>query len=109
MSVFKELSSGIADLSELNVQTFTGSLESVVNESAGGSVIDWPKLMAQAKTTGKVRLVASTRLKFDGDSDVFFEQDIEQHLADAHLTAVEAGQQVRQGLLAMFRDILNIS
>jgi hypothetical protein len=30
-------------------------------------------------------------------------------MLDAHLVAIEAGQKVREGLLSMFKDILNIS
>ena len=110
MGVFKKLGEGIADLTELNVQTFSGDLTSVIDKSTGGSsVIDWTKLLKDAKTTGKVKLVASAKIKFDGDSDTFFAEDISPDMLDAHLVAVEAGQKVREGLLAMFKDILNIT
>ena len=108
MGVFKKLGEGIADLSELNVQTFSGDLTSVIDKSASGSVIDWTKLLKDAKTTGKVKLVASAKIKFDGDSDTFFAEDISPDMLDAHLVAIEAGQKVREGLLSMFKDILNI-
>ncbi len=108
MGVFKKLGEGIADLSELNVQTFSGDLTSVIDKSAGGSVIDWTKLLKDAKTTGKVKLIASAKIKFDGDSDTYFTEDISPDMLDAHLVAVEAGQKVREGLLSMFKDILNI-
>ena len=39
MSVFKKLSEGIADLSELNVQTFSGNITSVVDDTSAGNVI----------------------------------------------------------------------
>jgi hypothetical protein len=108
MGVFKKLGEGIADLSELNVQTFSGDLTSVIDKSTGGSVIDWPKLLKDAKTTGKVKLVASAKIKFDGDSDSYFADDIAPDMLDAHLVAIEAGQKVREGLLSMFKEILNI-
>ena len=108
MGVFKKLGEGIADLSELNVQTFSGDLTSVIDKGAGGSVIDWTKLLKDAKTTGKVKLIASAKIKFDGDSDTYFTEDISPDMLDAHLVAVEAGQKVREGLLSMFKDILNI-
>ena len=64
--------------------------------------------MSQAKTSGSVKLVASTKLKFDGDSDNYYANDISEGMLDAHLQAVEAGQNVREGLIAMFRDALGI-
>ena len=108
MGVFKKLGEGIADLSELNVQTFCGDLTSVIDKSTGGNVIDWPKLLKDAKTTGSVKLVASAKIKFDGDSDSYFADDISPDMLDAHLVAIEAGQKVREGLLSMFKEILNI-
>ncbi len=109
MGVFKKLGEGIADLSELNVQTFTGDLTGVIDKPDSGSVIDWTKLLKEAKTTGKVKLVASAKIKFDGDSDTFFAEDIPSDMLEAHLVAVEAGQKVREGLLNMFKEILNIT
>jgi hypothetical protein len=108
MGVFKKLGEGIADLSELNVQTFTGDITSVINQGASGSVIDWTKLLKNARTTGKVKLVASAKIKFDGDSDTYFAEDIPSTMLNAHLTAVEAGQNVREGLIEMFKDLLGI-
>ena len=108
MGVFKKLGEGIADLSELNVQTFCGDLTSVIDKSTSANVIDWPKLLKDAKTTGKVKLVASAKIKFDGDSDSYFADDISPDMLDAHLVAIEAGQKVREGLLSMFKEILNI-
>jgi len=109
MGVFKKLGEGIADLSELNVQTFTGDLTSVIDKPDTDSVIDWTKLLKEAKTTGKVKLVASAKIKFDGDSDTFFAEDIPSDMLEAHLVAVEAGQKVREGLLNMFKELLNIT
>ena len=84
MSVFKKLGEGIADLSELNVQTFSGDITTVIDSGSGGNVIDWTKLLNDAKTSGKVRLIASARIKFDGDSDTFFAEDIASDLKAAY-------------------------
>ena len=110
MGVFKALGEGIADLSELNVQTFTGNITSVVDNTASGNVLDWAKLIKDAsKATGSVKLVACAKIKFDGDSDMFFAEDIPTEVLEAHVAAVEAGQKVREGLLAMFKGVLGIS
>lgn len=107
-NVFVKLKDGIADLAELNVQTFTGDVTSVISQSQSGSVIDWPKLLKDAKTSGKIKLMASSIIKFDGDSDVFFADDISPDMQKAHLTAVEGGQKVREGLVAMFKGLLGL-
>jgi len=107
MSVFKKLGDEIADLSQLNVQTFSGDLKTVIADD-DGSVIDWKKLLANAKSSGEVKLMASAQINFDGDSDNYFAADIPPDMLNAHLTAIEAGQKVRAGLIDMFKDALKI-
>lgn len=108
MGVFKKLGEEIADLSQLNVQTFTGDLKSIVNEAADGNVIDWKKLLDSSKSAGSVTLVASSKFNFDGDSDTFVARDITPELLEAHTAAVQAGQKVREGLIALFRELVPI-
>ena len=108
MSVFKKLGEGVADLSELNVNTFTGGIGGVVDKASEGSVLDWDKLLADAKASGKVKLVAAVKIKFDGDSDSYYANDIAKDMLDAHLAAVEAGQKIRAGLVEMFKDVLDL-
>ena len=108
MSVFKKLKDDIADLSELSVQTFTGDIKSVVDSSSDGNVINWANLLKNAKSTGEVTLVASTNIEFDGDSNTYYEQNIDPTLLAAHKAAVQSAQEYRQGLLNLFKDVLNI-
>lgn len=108
MGVFQKLGEGIADLSQLNVQTFTGDLTSILTEGADGNVVDWQKLLEQSKSEGSVTLIASSKFKFDGDSDTFVARDITPELLRAHTAAVESGQKVREGLISMFRELLDI-
>ena len=108
MSVFKKLAEGVADLSELNVNTFTGDISGVVDQDTEGSVLDWGKLLAAAKASGNVKLVAAIKVKFDGDSDSYYANDISKDMLDAHIAAVEAGQKIREGLVEMFKDVLDL-
>ena len=109
MSVFKKLGEGVADLSELNVNTFTGDISGVVvDEASKGSVLDWGKLIAAAKASGNVKLIAAVKIKFDGDSDSYYATDIPKDMLDAHVAAVEAGQKIREGLVEMFKDALDL-
>ena len=107
-NVFKKLGEGIADLAELNVQTFSGDVTSVIDQSQSGSVIDWTKLLKDAKSSVKIKLMASSKIKFDGDSDAFFAEDISADMLKAHMTAIEGGQKVREGLITMFKGVLGI-
>lgn len=109
MSVFKKLEEGIVDLSELSVQTFTGTLKSVVNDTTTTKgVVDWEKLMAEAKSSGDVILVASTKIELDGDASTYYESDAPTNLIKAHNETVTAAQTYRQGLLSLFKAELGI-
>lgn len=107
-NIFKRLGKGIADFSELNVQSFSGDLKSAVVTTKGqGSVIDWAKLMDKATTTGEVNLIASTQIKFDGDSNTFYETNATETMRIAHTDAVESAQKYRRGLLKLFKKELD--
>ncbi|MHC4519725.1 MAG: hypothetical protein ACYTAS_14140 [Planctomycetota bacterium] len=109
MSVFKKLKDGIADLSELSVNTFTGDLKAHIDDASGSSIIKWDELLKSAKTEGDISLVAAARYKFDGDSDSFYMRNAPADLLAAHKQAVEAGQKVREGLINMFGDLIGIT
>jgi len=107
-NIFKKLGKGIADFAELNVQSFTGDLKSAVATTKGqGSVIDWKDLMNKAATTGSVSLVASTQIKFDGDSSTFYETNATESMRTSHTEAVVAAQKYRNGLLKLFKKELD--
>ncbi|MFQ5700536.1 MAG: hypothetical protein ACE5HU_01680 [Acidobacteriota bacterium] len=110
MGVFRTLGDGIADLSELQVQTLTGELTTQVRSGDKDNVLDWEKLIEQAKTEteGSIRLIAATTLKFDGDTNLFFAESAPERLIKAHNDAVESARKVREGLLAMFHDLLDL-
>lgn len=107
MGVFKKLGEEIADLSQLRVQTFTGNITALI-DTTSGTIIEWQKLLDDAKSTGKVSLAADTKVNFDGDTELFIATDASANLVKAHNDAVAAAQQVRQGLLETFKDVLNI-
>ena len=65
---FKELAAGIADLSQLQVQTYTGNITAhIADGDGGGSIINWQeRLTTSATENGDVSLVAATKVNFDG-------------------------------------------
>ena len=108
---FKQLKAGIADLSQLQVQTYTGSITAHINSAAGddGNIINWQDLLKTAATEGgDVSLVAATKVSFDGDTELFIASEAPASLVTAHNNAVAAAQQVRQGLVEAFSDLLGI-
>ena len=106
MGAFKKLEDGIADLSKLTVQTFSGTLSSsVIN--ADGSVADFQNLLKEAKSSGTVNLAAMTEISLDGDTTTFMATGIDPVTSAAHQAAFKAAQDYRQGVINMFKDALN--
>ena len=130
MNIFKKLGEQIADLAELNVQTFTGNIETVladpvkdpaeapkkeeegkIEKAKKGSVINWIDLVnhvKEKKTEGTIQLVASTQIQFDGDANMYFAEKIDPELLKAHMAAIESGQKVRQGLVDTFKSAIGL-
>jgi len=109
--IFEKLKRGAGDLSELEVQTITGVIETTIqtdpnDESKKGSVLDWEKLIEQTKSSdnAKISLAAATSVKFDGDTNLFISDQARPEALKAHAAAVEAAQQVRQGLVDTFKS-----
>lgn len=105
MSVIKKIADSIADkvedFSEINVHTYSGTLEitpgnnpdpdKILKNAFDGAVTD-PK--------SKIKLVASTTIKIDGDINEFFSsQGLNPNLEAAHQAAVESSKQYRQAIL----------
>lgn len=94
----------IEDLSTLEVLTYTGKLEHVIDPKTGE--IDWTALRP---TSGNVRLAAATRVSADYDTVNFraSEQDtLTDDLLALHKAAVESAQNGRAALLGLFRGML---
>ena len=107
MGVFKELLKGVKDL-ELRVKTFTGELTAVVKEGEGGDkVLNWEKLIANAKTVeGTIKLVAETTVKIGGEANQHISPSATDEMRQSHATAVETGRKVREGLVSMFKNLV---
>lgn len=107
----QSLKDAVGDLSSLEVNTYVGKLDAAIEDSDGASLIDFSKVVAQAKTAdGVVSLAASTKINFDGDSNQFFTtDDVPQHVIEAHEIALKSGRDVRQGLISLFSSALGVS
>lgn len=99
-SVVKTIGTGIKDLSQLNVVTFTGIVGADLTGANAESAI------AAARTQGGGgKLVGATTVNLDGDVNQFISNDpeIAEKLHSAHFNAVEAGQRSRQAALDMIK------
>lgn len=105
--IFNSLSSAVGDLCSLSVETYTGKITSEIKGADGKGVIDWDKLVNEAKKDagGVVHLKLASKFNIDGDATLFIaEGEIPPDLRAAHDSAVEAGQTVRADLMDLLGD-----
>ncbi|MBU0982238.1 MAG: hypothetical protein KKA42_00080 [candidate division Zixibacteria bacterium] len=118
MSAFKKLrqqiEEGMTDLSQLQVNTFTGIIGGKVSPptkqgSMGGkkvSLLDFAAVVAEAPAEIKVELVAASVIKIDGDHDLFVSQDANDELVRLHSAAVEAGMKWREAMFTFVGEFM---
>ena len=109
---FKEalesLKDAVCDLTSLEVQTYVGNLDVAVQDQAGTT--DFEKILEKVKADGNLKLVAVTKINFDGDGLVLVpEAPTPEHVLKAHAAALKAGQQVREALLTLFADVTGLT
>jgi len=96
----------LEDLSSLEVQTLTGSLDVTVTD---GKLDDFETLLENAKTAGNLKLRAVTRMMCDGDAiNLVPEEDYPDHIQKVHAAAVKAGIDTRHGLLSLFGGMVGL-
>ena len=92
-----KLEDAVKDLTTLTVRTFGGNLDSIVD--AEGAEFD--KLLGQAKTAGKIKLLMRTEINADSDTDLFVADNTTADVRAIHLGAVEAALKARQAIVAL--------
>ncbi len=108
MGLFKDaltkMGEGIKDLSSLDVVTFEGS----VQLEASDKVTTFDQVMSKAtgNTDVKVKVLASTQTKIDGDIVAFYDKDITQEQMDAHAELIEAAEASRTGTIDFIKSIV---
>ena len=102
----KKLNEAVTDLSSLHVQTFTGRLQSDVDNQAGFDGVR--QTVAQARTDGDITLVAEAYYQFDGDSYNFLtSEEVPASALALHQSAVEAGLATRRGLMELVKGVFD--
>ncbi len=113
MGAFKNLadkiSENISDMLELEVNTFTGSITAEIDQPEGEDkkkLRGWNDILDTAEKGGNIQMAFGTRMKADGDQDLFFSDEAPQRVYEAHKAAVEAGIQWRQGIFQFVAQFL---
>lgn len=102
----KKLNEAVTDLSSLHVQTYTGSLQTPIEEQADFSTVR--DAVKKARTDGDIVLVAEAYYQFDGDSYNFLTRDeVPSSALELHHAAVEAGLATRRGLMELVRGVFD--
>ncbi len=103
----------LEDMSSLEVQTYTGSIDVAVDTALGddGKLKSITDLLAAAKATdNNLKLCAVTKMMCDGDAiNLVPEGDFQEHIQKVHAASVKAGIDTRHGLLALFGGMVGLS
>ncbi len=115
----KDIGNVIVDFQSLEVMTFSGNVSGLL--SSDKTQIDWARLLQAAAgqtaappgqsvtTTGTLKLVAATKIDFDGDVVQFRTDekiDGREDLMKLHQDAVEAGRSARKSIIEFFAETI---
>ncbi len=97
----------LCDLTSIEVQTYVGDLNVLVQGETTPTNLE--KLLESGKTSGKLKLTLVTKINFDGDGFVLLPASATpDHIQNAHNAALKSGNDVRQGLLSLFSDVIGL-
>lgn len=97
----------LCDLTSIEVQTYVGDLNLLVQGETNPTNLE--KLLELGKTSGKLNLTLVTKINFDGDGFVLLPTSATpDYIQNAHNAALKAGNDVRQGLLSLFSDVIGL-
>jgi len=105
---FKSIGEAIEDASSLDVVTFKGSIEGELNTDDMPD--DFKKVIEKAKgnTDVKVKLLASTQVKLDGDVLAYFDTGITPEESKAHAELVALAQKTREATIEFVRRVVDM-
>ena len=108
----EQLKNTVVDFSELNVRTFEGSIEAVINADGGTPISDdlnnIDELLKQGVISGQLKLMAYTVHKLDKDVDQYFDTNIQADLKIEHQQTVKASQEARAAVFTAIMDNFDI-
>ena len=97
----------VGDLTSIEVQTYVGDIDVVVEGATGNTSFE--DSLKKAKKSGTIKLTLVTKIDFDGDGVVLVPSSAPaDYIQEAHDSALMAGNEIRQGLIALFADVIGL-
>ena len=104
-NVLSNIAEGIKDLSSLEVVTYKGTIS--IGSGADGAVPDkFDNIIKSAKAQPDFKISACTYVALDGDTKVFYDQEITAVEMNAHHELVNIARQNRQAVVDLFKDTI---
>lgn len=101
----EQLKNAVGDLTSLEVQTYVGELDVIVKDQQGST--NFEEMLKKARASNQLSLQLVTKVNFDGDAIALVPSSAPaDYVQEAHEAALELGNDVRQGLLMMFADVI---
>jgi hypothetical protein len=97
----------VGDLTSIEVQTYVGDIDVVMDGVTGNTSLE--DSLKKAKKSGTIKLTLVTKINFDGDGVVLVPSSAPaDYIQEAHDSALMAGNEIRQGLIALFSDVIGL-
>lgn len=105
---FKSIGDAVKDAASLDVVTFKGSIEADMNHTNMPDTFEKVLKLAEGNTQVKVKLLASTQVKLDGDILAYFDTGITPDEAKAHAELVSIGQKTREATVEFVHRVVGL-
>ena len=103
----EKLKTAAGDLASIEVQTYVGPIDVIIKEKKDATSFE--DTLKKAHQNGNITLTLVTKLNYDGDALVLVPEGAPpDYIQQAHDAALRAGNDVRQGLIALFSDVIGL-
>jgi hypothetical protein len=99
------IAAGIQDLSSLEVVTYKGKI-SIRKEATEDPPKKFNDIIKKAKSEGDFNIMACTYVAIDGDTQIFYDNEITEIERNAHHALVDIARQNRQAIVDLFKDVI---
>lgn len=105
---FKTIGEAVTDAASLDVVTFKGSIEADMSNTDMPDSFEKVLDLAKGNTDVKVKLLASTKVKLDGDILAYFDTGISADEAKAHADLVSVAQKTREATVDFVHRVVGL-
>ena len=104
-SALSGIAAGIQDLSSLEVTTYKGKI-TIQKESTDDPPKKFDDIIKKAKSEGNFSILACTYVAIDGDTQIFYDNEITETERNAHHALVDIARQNRQAVVDLVKDLI---